>query len=91
MTFSDGSPLTSAEVKSSLDLARTRSLYASRFSDITGVTAGEGSVTVTLSRANGNLPALLDIPIVKETGGVPLGTGPYVLSQSCLLYTSRCV
>ena len=82
VTFSDGSPLTSAEVKSSLDLARTSSLYASRFSDITGVTAGEGSVTVTLSRANGNLPALLDIPIVKETGGVPLGTGPYVLSQS---------
>ena len=82
VTFSDGSPLTSAEVKSSLDLARTSSLYASRFSDITGVTAGEGTVTVTLSRANGNLPALLDIPIVKETGGMPLGTGPYVLSQS---------
>lgn len=82
VTFSDGSPLTSAEVKASLDLARTSSLYATRFRDITGVTAGEGTVTVTLSQANGNLPALLDIPIVKETGGVPLGTGPYVLSQS---------
>lgn len=80
ITFSDGSPLTSAEVKSSLDLARTSALYASRLSDITNVTAGEGTVTVTLSRANGNLPALLDIPIVKETGGVPLGTGPYMLS-----------
>lgn len=82
VTFSDGSPLTSAEVKSSLDLARTSSLYSARFADITGITAGEGTVTVTLSRANGNLPALLDIPIVKETGGVPLGTGPYVLSGS---------
>ena len=82
VTFSDGSPLTSAEVKSSLELARTSSLYTSRLSDVTGVTAGEGTVTVTLSRANGNLPALLDIPIVKETGGVPLGTGPYVFSSA---------
>ena len=82
VTFSDGSPLTSAEVKASLDLARTSALYSARFTDITGVTAGEGTVTVTLSRANGNLPALLDIPIVKETGGTPLGTGPYVFSGS---------
>ena len=82
VTFSDGSPLTAAEVKSSLDLARTSAAYSARLSDITNVTAGEGTVTVTLSRANGNLPALLDIPIVKETGGVPLGTGPYVLSGS---------
>ena len=82
VTFSDGSPLTAAEVKASLDLARTSAAYSARLGDITGVTAGEGTVTVTLSRANGNLPALLDIPIVKETGGVPLGTGPYVLSGS---------
>lgn len=82
VTFSDGSPLTAAEVKASLDLARTSTLYASRFRDITGVTAGEGAVTVTLSQANGELPALLDIPIVKETGDMPLGTGPYVLTQS---------
>lgn len=82
VTFSDGSPLTSAEVKASLDLAQTSTLYASRLSDITAVTAEEGAVTVTLSRANGDLPALLDIPIVKETGGVPLGTGPYVFSNS---------
>lgn len=81
VTFSDGSPLTAAEVKSSLDLARSSGFYAARLSDITGVTAGEGTVTVTLSRANGNLPALLDVPIVKETGGTPLGTGPYVLSN----------
>ena len=82
VTFSDGSPLTTGEVKASLDLARTSTLYAARLSDITQVTAEEGTVTVSLSRPNGGLPALLDIPIVKETGSVPLGTGPYVLSQS---------
>ena len=47
---------------------------------VTDIAAANGMVTVTLSRANGALPALLDIPIVKETGGVPLGTGPYVLA-----------
>ena len=80
VTFSDGSPLTAAEVKASLDLARTSTLYSARFTDITTITAGDGTVTITLSRANGALPALLDIPIVKETGGTPLGTGPYVLT-----------
>lgn len=80
VTFSDGNPLTSAEAAASLELARTSALYASRFADVTGVTAGEGTVTVTLSRPNGALPALLDVPIVKETEGAPLGTGPYVLT-----------
>ena len=80
VTFSDGSPLTAAEAAASLELARTSPLYAARLADITGVAAGEGSVTLTLSRPNGALPALLDIPIVKETGGAPLGTGPYVLT-----------
>ena len=80
VTFSDGSPLTAAEAAASLELARTSPLYSARLADITGVAAGEGSVTLTLSRPNGALPALLDIPIVKETGGAPLGTGPYVLT-----------
>ena len=83
VTFSDGSPLTTAEVLSSLELARTSTLYSARFTDVTEITAGEGTVTITLSRANGVLPSLLDIPIVKETeGGVPLGTGPYVITGS---------
>ena len=80
VTFSDGSALTSAEVVSSLESARTSTLYSARFTDIGTITAGEGTVTIVLTRANGSLPALLDIPIVKETGGIPLGTGPYVLT-----------
>ena len=81
VSFSDGSPLTAAEVVSSLELARTSALYAARFTDVATVSSTDsGAVSVTLSRANGALPALLDIPIVKETGGVPLGTGPYVLT-----------
>ena len=72
VTFSDGSPLTGAEVAASLEKARTSALYAARFAEIGAITAGEGTVTVALTRANGGLPALLDIPIVKETGGIPL-------------------
>ena len=80
VTFSDGSPLTAPEAAASLELARPSPPYPPPLADITGVAAGEGSVTLTLSRPNGALPALLDIPIVKETGGAPLGTGPYVLT-----------
>lgn len=80
VTFSDGSPLTAAEIAASLNLARISPLYSARFAGVTDIAAANGMVTVTLSRANGALPALLDIPIVKETGGVPLGTGPYVLA-----------
>ena len=80
--FSDGSPLTSVEAAASLDLARTSQRYGPRLADVARVDAGDGEVIVTLSRPNGGLPALLDIPIVKETGdpGRPLGTGPYVLT-----------
>lgn len=81
-TFSDGSPLTSAEAAASLKLAMQSPRYAARLADVSKVQAGAGEVTVTLRRPNGALPALLDVPIVKETGDParPLGTGPYVLS-----------
>lgn len=81
VTFSNGTPLSASQVVSSLELARTSTLYGARFANITAITAGEGTVTLTLSQPNGGLPALLDIPIVLETGGIPLGTGPYVLSE----------
>ena len=80
VTFSDGSTLTPQDAADSLNLARTSTLYAARLAGVTGVTAQEGGVSVTLSAPNGALPALLDIPIVKGTGERPLGTGPYALS-----------
>jgi len=79
--FSDGSPLTAAEAASSLNLARESARYGGRLKDLVRVTAEEGQVKVILSRPNGALPVLLDVPIVKETddGQRPLGTGPYAL------------
>ena len=82
-SFSDGSPLTSVEAAASLELARKSSRYSGRLSDVAKVAAGDGVVVLTLSRPNGALPSLLDIPIVKETEDPqrPLGTGPYVLAE----------
>lgn len=83
VTFSDGTPLTGQTVADALNTARgAESRYASRLSGVTGVEASvENTVTITLSRPNGNLPLLLDIPIALGTGDRPAGTGPYVFSQ----------
>lgn len=83
VTFSDGSPLTAADVRTTLNRARTSERYQARLSDITAVSAGEGTVTVNLSSPNSGLPALLDIPILKAgSESSPIGTGPYLLGQT---------
>lgn len=82
VTFSDGSPLTGAAVAAALRAAMApESHYAPRLSAIRSVTAGEGSVTLTLSAPNGALPLLLDVPVSLGEGDRPLGTGPYVLVE----------
>lgn len=83
--FSDGAPLTAKHAAASLNQARTSALYAARLAGVISVTADEedGAVVVTLSAPNGNLPALMDVPIVLEQGPdedgtvppAPLGTG----------------
>lgn len=81
--FSDGTALTAADAAASLNLARTSTLYAARLAQVRSVAAPEDdTVVITLSRPNGALPALLDIPIVREAkeGGIPLGTGPYAFA-----------
>lgn len=79
--FSDGSALTAADVVHSLQRAQGEdSVYAGRLSGVRSIREAEAGVEVVLSAPNGNLPALLDIPIVKENGEAPLGTGPYVLT-----------
>lgn len=78
--FSDGSAVTAADVAVSLELARESELYSGRLADIKAVTAAdEMTVTITLSRPNANLCALLDIPVIRDRGdgSMPIGTGPY--------------
>jgi peptide/nickel transport system substrate-binding protein len=79
--FSDGSNMTAADVVTSLNEARSSSQYGGRFSDVSSISASGNSVVVTLKQPNSNLPALLDIPVIREQGGgIPLGTGPYQFS-----------
>lgn len=85
VTFSDGSPLTAADVKASLDRARNADRYRSRLAQVASIKAENDIVTITLSAANTAFPALLDIPIVKsgtEKDAAPLGTGPYLFSSA---------
>lgn len=85
VTFSDGSALTAADVKSTLDRARTSERYQQRLSGISSISASGNAVTITLRSPNTGLPALLDIPIVKSgthQNTAPTGTGPYLFSDA---------
>ncbi|MCD7838652.1 MAG: ABC transporter substrate-binding protein [Clostridiales bacterium] len=83
VTFSDGSAMDADDVVYSLEMAMdSDSVYYNRLSTVTSVSKG-GSTTVylTISGANTNVAAFLDIPIVKYGTGedlFPVGTGPYI-------------
>ena len=81
--FSDGTQLTARDVAETLQRAMTSERYAYRLREVTGVAANRaGQVVITLAAPNQGLPALLDIPIVRQGAsgaGVPAGTGPYLL------------
>lgn len=82
-TFSDGTAVTADDVVYSLNLARQAdSLYAARLGAIQSVQARDGTVVIALSAPNGALDCLLDIPVIRETGGNPLGSGPYMLTET---------
>ena len=83
VTWSDGTALTAADAAAALNTARSEgSCYQKRLAGITSVTAeGDYTVLVTLSAPNGNLPALLDVPLAKDGGDRPAGTGPYRLTE----------
>lgn len=85
-TFSDGTPLTVADVLATYEAAKTSNYYSGRFTYIDSVVQGENnSVVFHLTTAYENLPLLLDIPIVKvghTEDDYPLGTGPYFFQMT---------
>lgn len=84
VVFSDGTPFEAGHAADSLNNARSSPVYAQRLKDVKSVRANEDKVVISLSAGNGNLPALLDIPIVLEREGepAPLGTGRYRYAMS---------
>ena len=85
-TFSNGTPVTGADVAASLLRAKDSTYYSGRFLHIKSVTLAEdGGVALSLDTACENLPILLDIPIIPENQLAdthPLGSGPYVLDST---------
>lgn len=83
VTFSDGTPLTGEAAAQALQTALDpASRYAGRLSGVQSIRGAEGQVILTLSQPNSSLPLLLDIPLALGTGARPLGTGPYLLTDS---------
>ncbi len=79
--FHDGHILTAQDVAYSIQCARDSGLYGSRLKAIEEVAAQEdGTVTIRLSAANTQLPALLNVPVIENNAlgsAYPYGTGPY--------------
>ena len=84
-TFSDGQAVTAQDVAASLKTANAAGFYEGRLRHVKSIQPGnDGSVTILLNIPMGNLPLLLDIPIVKAAqvnAAQPLGTGPYMLED----------
>lgn len=83
VTFSDGSALTARDVRATLERAKASARYGARLAGISRITTRNDTVTITLSSPCADLPALLDIPIVKSgtEKSTPLGTGPYFFEE----------
>ena len=83
--FADGDEVTGEDVTASLLAAMANGYYVGRFSHIKSIAnTRDGGVLIQLDTPYENLPALLDIPIVKELeveADRPLGSGPYRLDE----------
>ncbi len=82
--FSDGTPVGPQDVLATFQRAALSERYSARFSGVTSMDISGNKLVVTLSTNNTFFPALLDIPIVKagtETQRIPVGSGPYVVSD----------
>lgn len=78
--FSDGSPVTTADVVYSFRLAKSNSFYSKRLSGFGTAVQGEESVIFTMNRSDIRAESNLVFPIIKAgTGGkkYPTGSGRY--------------
>lgn len=86
-SFSDGAPVTAADVAASLTAANGSAYYGGRLQHATSITGYGDAVVIELDTPMENLPLLLDIPIVKESevnADRPLGSGPYLMGVTAL-------
>lgn len=85
-TFSDGTPVTNADVLASVEAAINSRYYSGRFTHLADYGETEdGGIAFYLRLSMEDFPILLDFPIVKASevdADKPLGTGPYILENS---------
>lgn len=89
--FSDGSAMTADDVVNSINVARGSNLFRSRLAHVISCSGADGVVTILLDTPYENLPLMLDVPIVKQGTAKserPIGTGPYKLYGSKLVYNT---
>ena len=95
-TFHDGHQLNAQDAAYTIQTAAASPLYAGRLSAVKDVTDNDdGTVTVTLARANTQFPALLNIPVIENNAAdsaYPSGTGLYTFAsdhQSLTVYSGH--
>lgn len=84
--FSDGTPLTAADVIASYERAKESDNFASRLENINGATiSSDGTVVFTLERSDPYAVSCLNFPVVRPAAdeeSLPLGTGRYKLMKT---------
>ena len=83
-TFHDGTPVTGADLRYSLERAvSAQQRYKGRFASFQGASYTDSKLYVTLGIGDSQLYSLLDIPIIKNgtyPDDYPMGSGPYMYS-----------
>ena len=83
-TFHDGTPVTGADLRYSLERAvSAQQRYKGRFASFQGASYTDSKLYVTLGIGDSQLYRLLDIPIIKNgtyPDDYPMGSGPYMYS-----------
>ena len=84
-TFHDGSPVTGADLRYSLERAvSAQERYKGRFASFQGASYEDDKLYVTLGIGDSQFYRLLDIPIIKNgtyPDDYPMGSGPYMYSE----------
>ena len=83
--FSDGAPVTLADVQASFEAAKASNYFGGRFVHVSSFSVDDKGFTILLDTPIEEFLLLMDIPIVKASeveAEMPVGSGPYVFGQS---------
>lgn len=86
VTFTDGTPLTAADVLYSFNKAKASGSFAASLSNFSYAAIKNSVITFSLKQADAFAANCLTFPIVKnktaDTGDLPIGSGRYILDAS---------